>query len=48
MAKITTYNTRIQTINKELGIKEELFAPQLDQASEEPESLFEVQESELP
>lgn len=46
--KISSYNQRIQLINKDLGIKEDLFQPSLDLPTEEPQSLLEVQESELP
>jgi len=36
--KINAYNTRIQVINQDLGIKEQLFQPKIDFASEDPQT----------
>lgn len=45
--KIENYNERIQQINKNLGIEEQLFIPKLNKAIEMPESFLEVTEQEI-
>ena len=45
--KITQYNSRIEEINKQLGIEEVLFVPKFDNETEQPETLFDVKEDEI-
>lgn len=40
-------NTRLEDINKELGVKENLFVPNIDKALEYPENYFEIKEHEI-
>lgn len=40
-------NSRLNEINKELGVKETLFQPEIDDKTEYPEQIFEVQDSEI-
>lgn len=43
--KVKIYNDRIQEINKELGITEELFTPKVDDASENPEHFYQISDN---
>ena len=40
-------NTRLEDINKELGVKENLFVPNIDKTLEYPENYFEIKEHEI-
>jgi len=40
-------NTRLEDINKELSVKEELFVPQIDKAVEYPENYFEIKDADI-
>lgn len=45
--KIKTYNSKISDINGQLGLKEDLFFPQIDKELEEPESYYEITEDQI-
>ena len=40
-------NKRLEDINKELNVKEELFVPNIDKAVEYPESFFEIVDEDI-
>ena len=47
IAQVEQMNNRINQINTVLGIKEELFLPQIDEKSEYPQKFFNVTDSEI-
>lgn len=44
---VKTTNARIREINKELGVEEELFEPQIDEKIEYPENVYNVKYNEI-
>ena len=45
--KIKNYNEKVLEINKQLGITEDLFTPTFDEATENPDSFFEITEQDI-
>jgi len=44
IVKVKIYNDRIQEINKELNISEDLFVPKIDDSIENPDHFFVIGE----
>jgi len=40
-------NTRLETINQELNVKEDLFVPNIDKTVEYPENFFEIKDDDI-
>lgn len=47
MSHVTAVNARLQEINAELGVTEDLFVPTIDKEAEEPENQFEITDDDI-